>query len=213
VLLPAFRTDHLHLLKADRLMQNLILQNIAKHISLTKEQENYFLSLLKNKKVRKKLFLSQEGDISKGPFFVTEGILRSYTVDKNGFEHILQFAPPGWWMADMYSLITQQPGSLSIDAVEDSEVLLLPKQELDKLYNEIPAFERFFRILAENALVTFQQRLIDNLSLTAKERYENFCKRYPLLIERLPQKQVASYIGVTPEFLSKMLKSKNKQMK
>jgi len=191
-------------------MQNLILQNIAKHISLTKEQENYFLSLLKNKKVRKKLFLSQEGDISKGPFFVTEGILRSYTVDKNGFEHILQFAPPGWWMADMYSLITQQPGSLSIDAVEDSEVLLLPKQELDKLYNEIPAFERFFRILAENALVTFQQRLIDNLSLTAKERYENFCKRYPLLIERLPQKQVASYIGVTPEFLSKMLKSKNK---
>ena len=191
-------------------MQNLILQNIAKHISLTKEQENYFLSLLKNKKVRKKLFLSQEGDISKGPFFVTEGILRSYTVDKNGFEHVLQFAPPGWWMADMYSLITQQPGSLSIDAVEDSEVLLLPKQELDKLYNEIPAFERFFRILAENALVTFQQRLIDNLSLTAKERYENFCKRYPLLIERLPQKQVASYIGVTPEFLSKMLKSKNK---
>ena len=194
-------------------MQTLILQNIAKHISLTKEQENYFLSLLKNKKVRKKLFLSQEGDISKGPFFVTEGILRSYTVDKNGFEHVLQFAPPGWWMADMYSLITQQPGSLSIDAVEDSDVLLLPKQELDKLYNEIPAFERFFRILAENALVTFQQRLIDNLSLTAKERYENFCKRYPLLIERLPQKQVASYIGVTPEFLSKMLKSKNKQMK
>jgi len=194
-------------------MQTLILQNIAKHISLTKEQENYFLSLLKNKKVRKKLFLSQEGDISKGPFFVTEGILRSYTVDKNGFEHVLQFAPPGWWMADMYSLITQQPGSLSIDAVEDSEVLLLPKQELDKLYNEIPAFERFFRILAENALVTFQQRLIDNLSLTAKERYANFCKRYPLLIERLPQKQVASYIGVTPEFLSKMLKSKNKQMK
>ena len=191
-------------------MQTLILQNIAKHISLTKEQENYFLSLLKNKKVRKKLFLSQEGDISKGPFFVTEGILRSYTVDKNGFEHVLQFAPPGWWIADMYSLITQQPGSLSIDAVEDSEVLLLPKQELDKLYNEIPAFERFFRILAENALVTFQQRLIDNLSLTAKERYANFCKRYPLLIERLPQKQVASYIGVTPEFLSKMLKSKNK---
>ena len=194
-------------------MQTLILQNIAKHISLTKEQENYFLSLLKNKKVRKKLFLSQEGDISKGSFFVTEGILRSYTVDKNGFEHVLQFAPPGWWIADMYSLITQQPGSLSIDAVEDSDVLLLPKQELDKLYNEIPAFERFFRILAENALVTFQQRLIDNLSLTAKERYANFCKRYPLLIERLPQKQVASYIGVTPEFLSKMLKSKNKQMK
>ena len=110
----------------------------------------------------------------------------------------------------MYSFITQQPGTLSIDAIEDSDVLLLPKKELDKLYLEIPSFERFFRILAENALVTFQQRLIDNLSLTANERYNNFCKRYPLLIEQLPQKQVASYIGVTPEFLSKMLKSKNK---
>ena len=113
-------------------------------------------------------------------------------------------------MADMYSLITQQPGSLNIDAVEDSDMVLLPKKELDKLYSEIPTFERFFRILAENALVTFQQRLIDTLSLTARERYDNFCKRYPLLITRLPQKQVASYIGVTPEFLSKMLKSKNK---
>src|SRR3982751_113659 len=130
-------------------MQNLILLNVAKHIQLTAEQENYFLSLLKNKKVRKKQFLSQESDISKGPFFVTQGILRSYTVDKNGFEHILQFASPGWWIADMYSLVTQQPGSLSIDAVEDSDVLLLPKKELDKLYAEIPAFERFFRILAE----------------------------------------------------------------
>ena len=191
-------------------MQHLILRNIAKHISLKSGQEEYFFSLLKNKKIKKKQFLSQEGDTSKGAYFVTEGILRSYTVDKSGFEHIVQFAPPGWWMADMYSLITQQPGSLSIDAVEDSDMVLLPKKELDKLYSEIPTFERFFRILAENALVTFQQRLIDTLSLTARERYDNFCKRYPLLITRLPQKQVASYIGVTPEFLSKMLKSKNK---
>jgi len=85
----------------------------------------------------------------------------------------------------MFSLVTQQPGSLSIDAIEESEVLLLPKSELDKLYKDIPAFERFFRILAENALVTFQQRLIDNLSLSAREQYENFCKRYPSLIECL----------------------------
>ena len=187
---------------------NLIIQNIARHITLTKQQEDHFLSILKDKKIRKKQFLSQEGDISKGPAFVIEGILRSYTVDKNGFEHILQFAPPGWWIADMHSLITQQPGSLSIDAIDNSEILLLPKNELDKLYKDIPAFERFFRILAENALVTFQQRLMDNLSLNAKERYENFCRRYPSLIECLPQKQVASYIGVTPEFLSKMLNNK-----
>jgi CRP-like cAMP-binding protein len=191
-------------------MSNLILQHIAKHIQLTSAQETYFLALVKNKKLRKKQFLVQEGDVSNGPYFVTKGILRSYATDQNGFEHNLQFAPPGWWIVDMYSLIAQLPGTLNIDAVEDSEMFLLPKKELDKLYQEIPAFERLFRILAENALVTFQQRLIDNLSLAAKERYNNFCKRYPLLIQRLPQKQVASYIGVTPEFLSKMLKSKNK---
>ncbi|MES1226227.1 MAG: Crp/Fnr family transcriptional regulator [Bacteroidota bacterium] len=189
--------------------EELILQSISRHIALEKDGQDYFLSILKNKKIKKRQFLSQEGDISKGPVFVIKGILRSYAVDKNGFEHILQFAPPGWWMADMYSLITQQAGQLSIDAIEDSEIVLLPKPELDKLYQSIPAFERFFRILAENSLVAYQQRIIGNLSQTAKERYTNFCKSYPSLIECLPQKQVASYIGVTPEFLSKMLKKKN----
>ena len=189
--------------------QQLILENIAKHISLSQEQETYFLSRLENKKIRKKHFLSQEGDLSKGPVFVLQGILRSYTVDQGGLEHVLQFAPPGWWMADMFSLVTNQPGTLSIDAIESADVLLLPKKALDHLYQELPVFERFFRILAENALVTFQQRLMDSLSLNARERYSNFCRLYPSLIERLPQKQVASFIGVTPEFLSKMLKQKN----
>jgi CRP-like cAMP-binding protein len=192
------------------MQDSFILQNVAKHILLTKQEEGHFISVLKNKKIKRKQFLSQEGDISRGPVFVMDGILRSYTVDKNGFEHILQFAPPGWWIADMQSLITRQPGTLSIDAIDDSEVVLLPKNELDNLYKDTPAFERLFRILAENALVTFQQRLMDNLSLSAKERYNNFCKTYPSLIECLPQKQVASYIGVTPEFLSKMLKNKHK---
>jgi CRP-like cAMP-binding protein len=189
--------------------EELILQSIAKHIQLSSQEQEIFFSVLKNKKIKKKQFLSQEGDISKGPVFVIKGILRSYTVDKNGFEHILQFAPPGWWMADMYSMVTQKSGQLSIDALDDSEVLLLPKAELDKLYVSIPSFERFFRILAENSLIAYQQRIIGNLSQTAKERYNSFCKSYPSLIDCLPQKQVASYIGVTPEFLSKMLKNKN----
>ena len=203
------QTDHLHLLQYTAMGKELILESIANHINLGKEDQEFFLSVLKNKKVKKKQFLSQEGDISKGPVFVINGILRSYTVDKNGFEHILQFAPPGWWMADMYSMVTQKPGQLSIDAIDDSEVLVLPKPELDKLYLSIPSFERFFRILAENSLIAYQQRIIGNLSQTAKERYNSFCRSYPSLIECLPQKQVASYIGVTPEFLSKMLKNKN----
>jgi CRP-like cAMP-binding protein len=186
---------------------SLLLEHVFKHITLTQEEQSYFVSLLNEKKLKKKQYLDQEGDISKGPAFVTRGILRSYSLDKNGFEHVIQFAPPGWWIGDMYSIVKQKPGRLYVDAIEDSEILWLWKSDLDKLYSSIPKFERFFRILAENAIVAFENRLISNLSLPAIERYEQFCSVYPSLIESLPQKQVASYIGVTPEFLSKMLNS------
>jgi CRP-like cAMP-binding protein len=119
-------------------------------------------------------------------------------------EHVLNFAPVGWWIADMYSLLSQKPGTLNIEALEDSDTLLLSKVNQEKLYHDIPKFERFFRIITENSLVSYQQRIIDNLSLPAEERYHNFCRRYPTLINTLPKKQIASYIGVTPEFFSRM---------
>ncbi|MGZ8557856.1 MAG: Crp/Fnr family transcriptional regulator [Chitinophagaceae bacterium] len=183
----------------------LLLKNISKHISLTPEEEEQLVALLKFQKLKKKQFLIQEGDIQKQAVFVTAGCLRSYSIDKNGFEHVLQFAPPGWWIGDMRSMITQRPGTLYIDAIDNSEIILILKRDLDKLYTTIPKLERFFRILAENSLATYQHRLIDNLGLSARERYKNFCSLYPSLIEYLPQKQIAAYIGVTPEFLSKML--------
>ncbi len=105
------------------------------------------------------------------------------------------------------SLVKQQPSTLYIDAIDDSEVLWFWKADLDELYHAIPQFERFFRILAENSIITHQNRLISYLSLPAIDRYSGFCEQYPSLIQSLPQKQVASYIGVTPEFLSKMLNS------
>jgi CRP-like cAMP-binding protein len=183
----------------------LLLKNIGMHISLTTEEEAYFSSFLQYKNIRRKHFLYQEGDVNTFQAFVVEGCLRSYSVDKNGFEHVLQFAPPGWWIGDMQSIITQQPGTLYIDAIDDTAIILLFRSDLEKIYTAVPGFERFFRILAENALATYQHRLIGNLSLPAKERYENFCRLYPSLIQCLPQKQIAAYIGVTPEFLSKML--------
>lgn len=186
---------------------SLLLQHIAAHITLTPEEQDYFVSLLHERKIKKRQYLSQEGDVTKGPAFVTEGILRSYSLDKNGFEHAIQFAPPGWWIGDMNSMIRQQPGILYCDALEDATVLWLWKSDLDRLYAAVPKFDRFFRILAENSIVSYQARLINILSLPAKERYANFCLQYPSLIDCLPQKQVASYIGVTPEFLSKMLRS------
>ena len=184
--------------------QALIIRNITKHIPLTPDEQAHFLSLLQPKTIRRKRFLLRENEVCKHSAFVTRGCLRGYTVDANGYEHILQFAPPDWWIADMYSLIAQQPGNLNIDALEDSELLLLSKKDQEQLYADIPKFERFFRIITENSLVSSRQRLLDNLSLSARQRYENFCTRYPTLIHCLPQKQVAAYIGVTPEFLSKM---------
>ena len=189
---------------------SLLLEHIARHITLTSDESAHLTGLLHHRTLKKKQFLNQEGDITKGPAFVKAGLLRSYSIDSNGFEHVVQFAPPGWWVGDMNSMINQTPGVLYVDALEDSEVLWLWKADLDALYLRIPKFERFFRILAENALASHQSRLVNILSLPAKDRYVNFCQLYPSLINCLPQKQIASYIGVTPEFLSKMLHTSNK---
>jgi len=183
---------------------SLIIDSISKHIQLSAEEKEHFLSLLQPKSYKRKQFLLQDGDVCKYSTFVIKGCLRGFTIDQNGFEHVLNFAPVGWWIADMYSLLTQKLGILNIESLEDTEVLLLSKSRQEKLYHDIPQFERFFRIITENSLVSYQQRLIDNLSLTAEERYHNFCRRYPTLINNLPKKQIASYIGVTPEFFSRM---------
>ena len=188
-------------------MYEILLKNITRRITLSKEEIELFTGLLSTKKLKRRQFLVQEGEFNKYSAFVTSGCLRSYTVDKNGFEHILQFAPQDWWITDMASFLHNLPGTLFIDAIWESEVILIQRSGVEKLYQAIPQFERYFRILAQNALVTYQRRLMDNLSLTARERYDHFCGSYPSLIETLPQKQVAAYIGVTPEFLSKMLNS------
>ncbi len=184
---------------------NLLLNNIDKHIVLDEREKNIFLSLIQSKKIRKKQFVVQEGDINRFGIFVNEGCLKSYAVDKNGYEHVLQFAPSGWWISDMTSFIEQKAGTLNIDAVYDSEISLLSYDHQQNLFAEIPQLERFFRILAERALAAYQHRLVGTLSLPAIDRYNNFCGLYPTLINTLPQKLIASYIGVTPEFLSKML--------
>lgn len=182
----------------------LILTNIGKHIALTPEEQSHFLSLLSSKKLKRKQHLLREKEICRHSAFVVSGCLRGYTLDANGFEHVLQFAPADWWISDMFSLLSGKPGQLNIDALEDSEVLLLAKSDQEQLYRDIPKFERFFRIITENSLVAHRQRVLDNLSLNAQERYGVFCQQYPTLINTLPQKQIAAYIGVTPEFLSKM---------
>lgn len=184
---------------------DLILKSIGKYIGLTDEEREYFLSLLHPKELTRKQFLLKEFEVCKYSAFVNSGCLRGYTVDEHGLEHVMNFAPAGWWIADMYSLLSQKPGTLNIDAIQPTEILLLSKVKQELLYHEVPKFERFFRIITENSLVAYQQRLMDNLSLTAEDRYNNFCRRYPTLINQLPKKDIAAYIGVTPEFFSRMM--------
>lgn len=181
-----------------------ILENINSHVSLTEEECDFFLSKTSTKKIKAKTVLLSAGEIANCTYFVNSGIIRSFNINDNIIEHVLHFACEGWWIGDMYSYISEKPGNLFIEVIEDAEIVIITKENHQILYEEIPKLERFFRILAENSLVAHQERLIDNLSLTAEERFEKFCSKYPTLIQKVPQKQIASYIGVTPEFFSKM---------
>lgn len=183
---------------------SLLIAHINKYVSLTPEEENLLLSKTEIKIYKSKSLLLKSGEICKYSFFVNSGLLRSFTINDNIIEHVLHFACEGWWIGDMYSLLSEKPGNLFIETLEDAEVILFSKKNQEQLYTAIPKLERFFRILTENSLVAHQERLMDNLSLSAEERFDKFCKRYPTLMQRVPQKQIASYIGVTPEFFSKM---------
>lgn len=181
-----------------------IIQNISKHVSLTPEEATLFLSKVETKTVKAKTILLNAGELSKHTYFVNSGILRSFYINDNIIEHVLHFACEGWWIGDMYSYISEKSGNLFIEVLEEAEIVILSKENHQELYQQIPKLERFFRILAENSLVAHQERLMDNLSLTAEERFEKFCAKYPTLIQSIPQKHIASFIGVTPEFFSKM---------
>lgn len=181
-----------------------LLQNISKHVSLTPEEEILLLSKIETKQFKAKTILLNSGEIANSTYFVNSGILRSFNINDNIIEHVLHFACEGWWIGDMYSYISEKPSNLFIEVLEDAEVVVISKENHQELYNEIPKLERFFRILAENSLVAHQERLMDNLSLSAEERFEKMCKKYPNLIQKVAQKHLASYIGVTPEFFSKM---------
>ena len=182
----------------------IILQNIAKIVALTPEEEFLFLSKTTTHKYKAKTILLNAGEVANYTYFVNSGVLRSFNINDNIVEHVMSFACSGWWISDMYSLLSQKPGNLFIQVLEDAEVVLLSKENQEALYKEIPKLERFFRILTENSLVAHQERLMDNLSLTAEERFEKFCNKHHDLIRKVPQKQIASYLGVTPEFFSKM---------
>jgi CRP-like cAMP-binding protein len=187
---------------------DLILKNIAKHIDLDIEEENFFISLLTSKEMVKKSLILKEGQICKYISFVHSGALRAFHIDKEGKEATIMFAVADWWVTDMFCFLNEKPAIMCIEALEDSCIFQLSKAHLEKIYCHVPKFERFFRILMQNAYTREQLRVIENLSLSAEDRYKSFLLKYPKIVKSVTQKQIASYLGITPEFLSAI---KNKQ--
>ena len=184
-----------------------IVKNINQWINLSDDEVDFFISRLNFRKIRRRQYILQEGDICKHYTFVNKGCLRLYNIDVNGVEHILQFAGEDWWIADIGSFYKENPTSLYIDALEPTEILQIEKSDLIEAFVTYPSFDRVFRVLVENAFVGLQKRVLQNIGSTAEERYLTFVENYPQLVSRIPQTQIASYIGITPEFLSKIRKN------
>ncbi len=185
-------------------MFELIDANVAKHISLTPSELDLFHSMLHLKKLKKKQFLLQGGEVCHFSGFITKGCIKNYILDDKGHEFIMYFAVEDWWVGDISSFFEQKPGTLFIETIEDTELLMLDYHNSEKLFKEIPKFERHFRILIQRSMSTLQQRFFQTLAKPAEERYLEFLKKYPNVAQRVPQQLIASYIGVTPEFLSKV---------
>lgn len=161
---------------------------------------------VKERNIKRKQFILQESDVCKHYSFVTQGCFKMYGVDPSGKEHNLQFAAENDWIADMGSFYSEKPSKLYIEALEPSIIIQIEKKDLRFCYVNHPKFDRNFRVIIENKFIELQNRVLQNISSTAEERYLSFLEQYPKLSNRLPSTQIASYLGGTPEFLSKVRK-------
>jgi len=187
-------------------MFDLLISHLSKHITLDATETDRLKNYFRIKRLNKKQFLQHQGDITQYETFVTKGCLRTYYLDQQGQEHIVQFALEGWWIGDLYSFLTQHPSRYTIQALEDCELLQIDKNSLEELYQQVPKLERFFRIIIQNAFIASTNRILSSMSQTAEERYLEFIGKYPDIEQRVPQYHVAAYLGVTAEFLSRIRK-------
>ena len=185
---------------------NLLIDYFSKFLPLDRDEVATLEEVFRERKVKRRQFILQEGDICKFNTFVVEGCFRMYLVDDKGKEHNLQFAVENWWIGDIGSFHSEEPSRLYIEALEHSVVLQIRKEDQLRLFVDHPKFNRIFRVFTENALVSSQRRILQNISSTAEERYLDFLKRHPYFFNRISNVQIASYLGVTPEFLSTIRK-------
>jgi CRP-like cAMP-binding protein len=181
-----------------------LLHHVTRHISLSPHEADLFTGALKVRSLLRRQFLLQAGDVCRYDHYVAAGCLRSFYVDDNGNEHTLHFATEDWWITDLESFLHQSPARVHIEALEPSWVLQVDKPSLERLYVTVPAMERFFRILHQQAYLAQNRRILNNISMNGEERYNDLLQRYPGLVQRVPQKHIASYLGITPVFLSRI---------
>ena len=185
-------------------MYELLIKSLSAHVTLTPGEADIISSLFVSRRYRKRQFILQEGDITRYETFIVKGITRTYELDEKGQEHVVQFGPEGWWAGDLYSFLSNMPSLYNIDCLEDTEVLQITRENHELLYNLVPKMERHFRILIQNAFIASTRRVASSLAKSATERYELFKATYPQIELRVPNHQVASYLGITPQSLSRM---------
>lgn len=185
-------------------MFDQINRHVTKSVSFSEPELKIFNSLLAFKTVPKKTFLLQDGEVCNFEAYVLKGCIRTYYIDENGFDVILQFAIEDWWVSDIASFYEQKPSKLFIETLENCELLLFNPETKEELLSRVPKFERVFRLMVQRNLSSTQNRLINTISKTAQEKYLDFIDHYPDIPQRVPQHYIAAYLGISPEFLSKI---------
>lgn len=181
-----------------------ILNNVKRYVPLEEQDEKQFTAIIRSSRLKKRQFIVQPRFVCTHQTYVVQGALRGYFVTNDGVEHTLQFAIEDWFISDFNSYITQQPASLFVEALEDSIVQQIEYNDVEKLCSQNQKFEHFFRMVAQRSFAFAQRRILSNLGKTAEERYLEFQNMYPSIVQRVPLYALASYLGMTPEFLSKI---------
>lgn len=181
-----------------------LIKYMHQYIDLTSQEREIVLQHISYRKYLKGQFVVQQGDVCKYESFVVKGCLKSFYVDNDGQEHIAMFAIEDWWVSDLGSFLNQTPADYNVQCLENTEVIQFTFEQLEQLYHLVPKLERFFRIILQKAYVASEKRIIRNLSLPARDRYLEFKNQYPQIEQRVPQYMIASYLGITKEFLSKI---------
>ena len=187
-------------------MYDLYFQSFNEKVLLTQEEKELIKNYLTVKKIRKRQYLLQDGDVCKSVAFVEKGALRLYHVSEDGTEHIVRFGLEGQFITDLYSFLTTEPSVYNIDAIEDSELVIITKSASDELRKLSSKYQEYIFQLTSEAYIQLQRRLTSIISLTLEERYKDLTAKYPDIIQRVPQHMIASYMGLTPETLSRVRK-------